>query len=157
LCYLNYNKDGFLTWKKSTGAAKGGTIAGSKTRYGYIDIRINKQMYRAHRIIWEIHNGDIPDGFQIDHINGVRDDNRIENLRVVTIQENRKNHRPRSDNKSGKVGVYWVKSRNKWGAEIQDNKKKVLLGQFTNKTDAIKAREEAEKKYGYHVNHGKFV
>lgn len=57
------------------------------------------------------------------------------------------NRSMRSDNTSGVTGVYWCKSRNKWNAEIRINSKKINLGYFINKEDAIKARKRAEIKY----------
>lgn len=59
-----------------------------KKESGYRRIYVGPKVYYEHRIIWEMHNGPIPDGMQVDHINGVRDDNRIENLQLLTLVEN---------------------------------------------------------------------
>ena len=58
---------------------------------GYVKIKLHFKHYHAHRIIWIIHNGKIPPNLEIDHINCIRNDNRIENLRLVTHKENMQN------------------------------------------------------------------
>jgi len=85
-------RDGNLYWKKSNGTKiTAGKIAGSLSKdSGYIFIRLGK-LYRSHRLIWIYHYGDIPEGLQIDHINRIRNDNRIENLRVVSQSTNNLN------------------------------------------------------------------
>jgi len=91
---------------------------------------------------------------QIDHINHVRDDNRIINLREVTHSENHKNRTKQSNNTSGVTGVHWLEEKERWQAYIKGDDKKIHLGTFKNKNDAISARKEAEIKYNYHSNHG---
>lgn len=108
----------------------------------------------AHRVIWALHYGEWPKE-QIDHINGIRDDNRISNLREVSDAENKKNTKRRADNKSGQQGVSWYSKIQKWSAEIKVDGRKLRLGQFSALPDAIAARKLAEKKYGYHENHGR--
>lgn len=90
---FNYNKDsGILTWRiKTERCVKVGEEVGFKhKREGYRCVCINRKCYQVHRLCWEIEFGDIPEGMEIDHINGVRDDNRIENLRLVTKADNLK-------------------------------------------------------------------
>lgn len=88
-----------------------------------------------------------PDDY-VDHINRNRLDNRKCNLRLCTQQENMRNVGLRSDNKSGVKGVHFCKTRRKWVAQIKvDLNKYLLLGRFLDFDDAIKAREDAEKKY----------
>lgn len=121
---------------------------------GYRQGRIFSRVYLAHRVIWAMVYGEWPEE-QIDHINGVRDDNRIENLRAVTNQENGKNKKLSKNNTSGVIGVYWYKPTRKWRAEIKINNRRVHLGLFTKKDDAIAARKAAEAEHGYHPNHGR--
>lgn len=116
-----------------------GDIAGSKTKTGYKIVSVKGKQYYIHRLVWIYHNGDIPKGIEIDHINGVRDDNRIENLRLVTHQENQ-------FNLSKVKGYYKDSRRNKWYAKICINKKSKWLGYFDNMKDAknayLKAKQE---------------
>lgn len=88
-----------------------------------------------------------PDGLYVDHINHNKRDNRKENLRVVTNQQNSMNHKIRSGNKSGVSGVTFSKQRNKWRAFITVDYKNVNLGYYDNFEDAVTARKTAEDKY----------
>lgn len=121
---------------------------------GYRSGLIFKKIYSAHRIIWTMFYGTAPTN-QIDHINGIRSDNRISNLRVVSSKENSKNRALRSDNSSGHTGVYFVKKTCRWTCTISVDGKSMYLGVFADKDDAIAARKEAEAKYGFHQNHGR--
>ncbi|MCK9544728.1 MAG: HNH endonuclease [Novosphingobium sp.] len=109
---------------------------------------------RAHRVIWAIVHKSWPSG-EIDHINGVRDDNRIENLRVVSLRENCRNQRLRKTNTSGVAGVCWDKRDMKWRSRICADGRYISLGNFSRLEDAAKARAKAEVRYGYHPNHGR--
>jgi len=121
---------------------------------GYRQGRIFDRPVLAHRVIWCMVKGEWPPD-QIDHINGVRHDNRLSNLRSVTSQENARNKALPCNNTSGVCGVRWYDSRGKWIAEIYYNNKQFHLGWFTEKADAIAARAAAEIKYGFHTNHGR--
>jgi hypothetical protein len=132
-----------------------GTVAGYIARDGYRRIRIDGEKCLAHRMIWIYANGDIPAGMQIDHINGVRDDNRIANLRTVTHAENQRNSSMRSNNTSGVMGVSWNKLISKWQARIHIDGRRKHLGQFDTLEAAVAARAEAARKFGFHPGHGK--
>lgn len=110
--------------------------------------------FLAHRVIWALHTGAWPED-QIDHVNGNRSDNRIENLRVVSNQENQKNQRLYSNNTSGYMGVLWNKGCKRWSSRIQVDGGNLHLGLFDDIEDAIAARKEAEIKHGFHENHGR--
>jgi len=88
-----------------------------------------------------------PIGFQTDHINGNRLDNRKENLRIVTASQNQMNKGIRSDNSTGYSGVWFDKSRNKWVAELWFEHKKVFSKRFSELDDAILARKIVEELY----------
>lgn len=94
---------------------------------------------------------------ELDHINHVRADNRISNLREVSRSQNNKNMPRYKNNKSGVTGVSWYRSAGKWRAQIRVEGKKKHLGLFDEIKDAAKAVEAAEAKYGYHENHGKSI
>jgi len=101
--------------------------------------RIHK-MVRMHRIIMGVSDPRI----EIDHIKGNRLDNRREKLRKCNRQQNARNSKKRSDNKSGHTGIIWDKSRDKWMAYAKEMGKMVYLGRFTKKKDAIVARSKYE-------------
>lgn len=73
---------------------------------GYIKGNIYGKTYREHRLVWMYHNGDIPEGLEIDHENHIKSDNRIENLRIATHSENQGNRRMSKNNTLGHKGVY---------------------------------------------------
>ena len=132
---------------------KAGIRAGTKIN-GYISCSVDKSNYQAHRLAWLYVYGEFPDTY-LDHINGDRGDNRISNLRTVTMQGNNKNLGRQKRNVSGTTGVTWDKSRKSWTAHIVVDYKTINLGRFKDLTDAVKAREEANIKYDFHPNHGK--
>jgi len=151
---VSYDRDtGKFTWsKKHHRNIVIGREVGSIVSGGYLRVNYKYKPYLLHRVAYFIEHGELPDN--IDHINHIRDDNRACNLRSVTKGENNRNATISHRNKSGTVGVCWVKTRNRWCSSISVNGKMKNLGRFKNKTDAITAIKEAEKKYGYHVNHG---
>lgn len=120
---------------------------------GYLYGCIHKQKMKAHRVIWKMVTGEEPD--QIDHINGSNDDNRWCNLRDVTAQENQKNLKKPKNNTSGVIGVTWDAARELWAAEIWSGNKKQHLGRFASFEKAVAVRKTAERKLGFHPNHGR--
>lgn len=125
-------------------------------RDGYIQIGIDNKRYSLHRLAWFMTHGSEPDGC-IDHINGDKLDNRLTNLRVVTPAENAKNQPLPSRNKSGVMGVCRVKATGRWRAQIGVNGRQTCLGEFEDKNAAIAARKEAERRFGFHENHGRII
>lgn len=121
---------------------------------GYAYGTVLYKVCRAHRVCWAIHHGSWPEN-EVDHINGVRTDNRISNLRDVSPLENRKNSKTPSNNSSGHIGVRWHAAAKKWQATIGVNKTSVYLGLYDKIDDAISARQLAERRYGFHKNHGR--
>ena len=92
---------------------------------------------------------------QVDHINGIRSDNKWSNLRHATQLENTRNRKKSSRNKSGVTGVIWDKSKEKWQARIGVCGKSITLGRFDDFDSAVISRKLAEVKYGFHKNHGR--
>lgn len=135
-------------------ATRAGKQAFGSTIKGYAQANVRGHHFLAHRVAWAIHYGEWPDG-EVDHINGVRTDNRIANLRVVDTAGNAKNKRMPDSNTSGAVGVSWDKSRNRWAAYIKVSGKKVSLGRFKDFSAAVARRVEAAQRYGFHANHGR--
>ncbi|EAV0167816.1 HNH endonuclease [Salmonella enterica subsp. enterica serovar Javiana] len=119
----------------------------------YITIEINTKPHMAHRIIWEMHNGAIPQGFEVDHIDRDGTNNRLENLRIVDRSGNMKN-KGRQANASGVHGVYWNKSLNKYVAQCRSDGKKYVK-YCTTLDEAKNAIQELHLKHKFHPNHGK--
>lgn len=142
--------NGVLRWKHQKRKMLSGSLAGTIANTGYVIICVDYKKFLAHRIIWEMFNGPITDGMQIDHINHIRDDNRIENLRLVSHIENHRNLSRQKNNKSGRTGVSFDRKSGLWRAYVS----RMHIGFFANKEDAISAREKAETSTGYHENHG---
>lgn len=120
---------------------------------GYLFVNVKGKRYRAHRLAWFYVTGEWPD--IVDHIDGNITNNKWKNLRQVNNQENQRNTKIHSHNTSGHMGVRWCKSTSKWRAVIRVDSKEIHLGRFKEFKDAVKARKEAEEKYGFHRNHGK--
>lgn len=110
-----------------------------------------------HRLAWMLTNGSIEDGMVIDHINGDIEDNRLENLRVVTKATNSRNRKTAKNNSSGTQGVHLVERENDtfWKAEIRHNYDNIFIGSYNTKEEAIIARKAAERVLGFHDNHGR--
>lgn len=148
---LDYNQEtGVLIYKKQRRGLPVGSRAGYVHKTGYRYIGFDGKSYKEHRLIWFYVYGVWPDG-DIDHINGVQDDNRISNLRVVNDSLNCLNKNWVSpDNKSGFRGVSYHKSERgkpKWRVRVTNGKKRISIGNFDSLDDAINARIAAENLY----------
>lgn len=145
---LHYDPDTghFTCIKKRQNASVGGR-AGGNHHYGYIRIGIDNEKYQAHRLAFLFMGGKFPEN-QVDHINGVRDDNRWRNLREATAHENMRNSCIQKNNKSGIKGVSWSKTNKSWRAVIYKNGRQIHIGHFHKKEDAGKAyRDSADEHY----------
>ena len=148
-------ESGELRWRiKPARNTEAGDVAGCTSNHGYRVVKYKSRRYSIHRIIWLMVHGKFPPN-EIDHINGVRDDNRLSNLRAATLLENQRNQKLPSNSKSGVMGVHWQTARNKWHASIRVNYKLIYLGIYEILQDAVDARKAAEIKYGFHSNHGR--
>ena len=137
---LDYNpQTGRLHWKIAAAKwIKPGDEAGTYAKRA-IDVTIDRKSYRAHRLIWLLVNRHDPGAALVDHIDGNYYNNKIENLRLTTTQENACNQRRRIDNTSGYKGVSWDKNRNSWQASIFVNQQRIFLGRYALKEDAYAA------------------
>lgn len=138
--------DGILRWQKSlTGKNRiAGAVAGYLNDGGYTVVETGGKTIGAHRIIWLMHNGTWPAG-EIDHLNGVRSDNRIENLRDVVHVTNAENRRSASrHSRSGHLGVEHLAS-DRFRARIRSNGKLHELGVFDSAEAAHKAYVRAKR------------
>lgn len=123
-----------------------GSIAGSVSSDGYLQIQITGKAYQAHRLAWLYMYGAFPPK-GLDHKNRIKTDNRIGNLRLATQAENLQNASMLRNNTSGHKGIYWSKRERRWKTQITTNNKRIYLGRFTNLEEAIQARKAAELKY----------
>jgi hypothetical protein len=145
---LHYDPEtGIFTRKViTTNRVKVGDVAGSPNQKGYINIMVCGRLHPAHRLAWFYVHGVWPKG-QIDHINGIRDDNRIANLREATNSQNKQNMRTaRADNESGLLGVRWHKRDRRWHARIMVDGAPKHIGSFGTSEEAQAAYMAAKRR-----------
>jgi len=136
--YIEYDKKtGVFKWTKQLGRKTlPGKIAGCINDQGYVVIRFDGVRYPAHWLAWDICVG-IRNKIEIDHINGIRSDNRIENLRIVNHRANMINQKC---HRNGKLpGAFYVERKNKWRVRIRINGVATSLGYFYSESDAHEA------------------
>lgn len=138
-------------WNKSGPGKKKNLSAGCyDNKDGYLLIRIDNTLYKAHRLAFLYMKGSLPDNI-IDHLDRNPSNNKWSNLVESNPRENTYNSKLRSTNTSGVTGVWFDKTRGKWCAEIKVDYSKKYLGRFENKQEAINARKQAENKYTRYV------
>ena len=137
---LKYDpKTGVVSWiNSSCPRLKGKRQAGFKNKRGYVKIKIDNKSYFAHRIAWYLCYGSWPT-LDIDHVNGNKDDNRIENLREATKSQNLSNSRLKTKYR----GV--SKANSKWRAVITHRGSKMHIGVYETKKEAYKAYVEKSR------------
>lgn len=161
-CFIYNPETGDLVWKKRPishfrnehvmkvwNSKHSNKIAGTKVS-GYINILIDKVAYRSHRLIWKIIYGEDPNKL-IDHINGIRDDNRIENLRLATYSENSRNiNKLTKSNSTGFTGIHYSKRDKRYVVQVRNNTADDrYIGRYYTLEAAIYYREKAAKEqYG---------
>jgi hypothetical protein len=140
-------ESGMLLWRNSNGRnVKPWQEAKALNGHGYYTVKINGTSYSVHRLIWLYVYGSFPNKY-IDHKNRVRSDNRLCNLRDVNSTDNAQNISLPSHNKSGHIGVSWIKSHNCWTVFVKVNKKNNWLGYYKNLDDAVATRKAGEKQH----------
>lgn len=140
---------GLFTRKLKSGLMK--PAPGSSTKDGYLQIDVCGKKHYAHRLAWIFISGAMP-RWQVDHINGVRDDNRSANLRDSMQSENNKNRVNQKNSSSKLKGVSFCKGSGMWRARIQVNGKRICLGYYDSIDLAKAAYDEAASKL-----HGRFA
>ena len=151
--YFKY-KDGTLwktAWQRSDGKSYQARIVSVKnnTSTGYCKIGFNNKTEYYHRVVWILANGDIPDGFVIDHINGDKLDNRLENLRAVPhyINSNNKTH-----HRNGRLVGCWFDEKNKkWIVRPRIRDERFYVGLYETEHDAHTAYKNFLKEKGISV------
>lgn len=132
---VSYDSEtGSLHWVKPprTNPTAFGVKAGTETNQGYREIWVHGFKFREHNLIWFIAYGEIPS--QLDHINGVRNDNRLENLRIATVTENNRCRPLQANNTTGFKGVSFARWKRQFSAHICVDRKSLLLG-YSDKAD----------------------
>lgn len=142
--------ESFPTWNKRFA----GKPAGSISNRGYYRIKFWGVPYMSHRLAWLYVHGEWPEN-EIDHINGVKTDNRISNLREADRLINLANMPVYKNSLTGIHGVSWSKTKGKWQANVYRNKVSYYLGVFDDYFEACCARKSAENRLDFHVNHGR--
>jgi len=142
---------GELIWKNSTGAAARNSVAGSLQNNGYYSVRINKRLYRAHRLVWCWVTGTDPGNHELDHVDRNRLNNAWKNLRLATCSQNRCNSKARKNNGTGIKGVK-ITPTGKYQARIVKDKVYHHLGTFDTAKQARAAYVVAAAKL-----HGEFA
>jgi len=129
--FVRYDPDtGAITRIVAAGNQKAGANACRMNASGYLECTVLARIVKAHRLAWALHHGGWP-AMTIDHINGVKEDNRIVNLRDVSRLVNKQNMRTaRRDSRSGLIGARWRGDRQTWAAEIRSQGKLIRLGTF---------------------------
>lgn len=146
---------GFLVWKQHGLGHQSGDIVGYvDRRSGYRCLRVSGGKLYIHRITWELLRGKIPDGLEIDHINGDRSDNRIDNLRVVNRALNQRNKCRRSNTATVFPGVTPTAS-GRYSVRYTVDGVTTYIGSFDSADQAIAARRAATSGHGFHANHGR--
>jgi hypothetical protein len=153
---LRYDpKTGCLWWTKPSESKKGRRRLDKPAGYihntrGYVCLHLgltNGQVSCfAHRIAWFLHYGSWPKGL-LDHIDGAKDNNKIDNLREATNTQNQRNKKKKNNQSSKYKGVYWYKGRQKWYSQIRSNYKATRLGGYTSEEEAARAYDKAAREY----------
>jgi len=145
---LDYNSEtGEFRWTRTLNPrVKSGMVAGMINDSGYRTISINSRHRRAHRLAWLIMTGSWPE-YDVDHINGDRDDNRWCNLRHATRSQNMQNGKLRLNNVSGVKGVAYNKRRKTWHAAIKIDGVNKYLGRYSSPDEAKAAYDKAANDY----------
>lgn len=145
--WVAYNPTtGKFTWVKTSARGVAGSCAGFSTNRKYLRVSVKGIVVLAHRLAWFIHYGVWPSG-EIDHVNGIRSDNRIENLRDVPRRGNGQNRSKAKGVTSKYFGVSWHARDRVWQVSIKLNGKVKYLGSFRNEEQARDAYRDAKKKY----------
>lgn len=147
--YLEY-RDGSLYWKKSRNSRSivGGKAGECVDKNGYKKIDFFRKKYLTHRIIFLLENGYLPEN-PIDHIDGDKLNNNINNLREVSTLCNVRNSRISPENKNKITGVYYSTKYKVWYSQIGVNRRNRHLGNYESKEEAILARFAAEQCLGW--------
>lgn len=153
---LHYDPEtGVFTWLRPTNnRMKTGGVAGNVHPGRHRSIMVGGKKRPSGHLVFLYMEGTNPPN-QVNHINGDILDDRWCNLKLATKTKNSRNARTYTSNTSGTTGVYWHSRDCKWMAQIVVASKRIHIGCFIHKQEAIEARRQAETEHGFHVNRGK--
>ena len=153
LRHISYEKlHKMFTYNPETGLLKrkrNKQVVGTLNGKGYLDVSIEGKNHRVHRVCYCMYHGYWPEN-DIDHINQIKTDNRIKNLREVSRSCNMRNSKLHTNSSSGVKGVSWNKQRKKWKTYITINNKNIYVGFFKDFDSAVMARYIAELNHNWH-------
>ena len=136
--------DGNLIRLTSQGGVTKGTSAGYLDRDGYVKVNVDGKRYQRNLLVWVYHKGEIPTSL-LDHKDGNRSNDRIDNLREVTHLQNQWNRKTQRNSTSRYKGVSWNKRDKRWVSQIRVNGKIKVLGSFKEELKAAKAYDNFAK------------
>lgn len=146
---IEYCTDGTLKWNKTKGRAKQGDTAGWKSIQGYQEMSLDGKRIKVHHVVWFLHHGYWPT--MLDHINGIRTDNRIENLRTCTARENSRNRSVKTYRELPRNVYYECRQKDKtikkYRVYLTINGKNVSFGVYSDLNEAAKVAEQARKEH----------
>lgn len=141
--------DGRIIRKKTNGVSQSRQF-GSLNLDGYRQVMVNRKTFPVHRLIAMAFLDDYSKELQVDHINGDKCDNRVENLRMVTPMENQRSYRKGASGVSSRFrGVSLIKSRGLWMTSISNGSKNIRVGEYASEEAAALAYNEAATALGY--------
>lgn len=143
--------DGVLRWRTRRWRALAGQQAGRTQSDGRVCVKLDQEMFKAHRIVYAITHGVDPGEKQIDHIDGNPSNNAPENLRLADNSQNGANRGRTAANSSGFRNVTWDEQTQSWLVHVRANYKAHHIGRFKEKADAVVAAESARVRL-----HGEF-
>lgn len=165
-CFLYIPDSGLFAWKvrpahhfkresdqRGFNKVHAGKSAGSISNNGYMGVGIMGKRMQVHRLAWFMFYGEWPDC--VDHVNGDRTDQRIANLRNVSVRENNRNRAGVKGRPNAANGVYWCSYHQKYRARIKVEGRDMHIGYFSTIEEARTARKQVEIKNGFHPNHGR--
>lgn len=151
---FTYDKEtGKLYWKVARQRINVGDEAGGLDKEGYSVLRVNHKRYRTHRVVFLMHRGYLP--AVLDHIDGDRANNRLDNLRPASLNQNQYNRKLNKNNKTGFKGVSYNAKQKMFFAVINHQRQRIFLGGYSTPEEAdVVVRAAREELHGNFANHG---
>lgn len=145
----------YWRWRVNNSVPKTLEAGTQRNSDGYLYVKVHGRSYPVHRVVMLMCYGFCGEGLEVDHINHIRNDNRLFNLRFVTRRENMRNQALSGKSTTGVTGVHFSKARKKYVAQIKVDQKIIFLGNYNTLEEAAEARRQADRKYKFNNNHGK--